>query len=408
MSYTEDEFRVLVVAPTDGDGPWICNLLASEEIHSVPVAAAVTVPIEPTMGIGAVILAEETLTPTSVDEWAELLSKQPSWSDLPIILLTVAGEVDREIQRRTRAWQRLGNVLFLEQPVRPETFISTVQAALRSRRRQYQMRDYLAERGVVENKLRKSEKLAVARRFAASIAHQINNPLESITNLLYLIGSSSSMEESKRHAESALGELERVSEIVTQTLKFYRQQMNPVIVQIPEIVDSALRLYQARLIAAEITIERDYRECSSIVARAGEIRQLILNLIGNALGAVGRGGTLTIRATNTHERRNGSRPGIRLTIADSGTGIHPEIRKTLFEPFVGTKGDNGAGLGLWVSSDIVERHGGTIRVKSSLLAPKTGTAFSVFLPLQPQRAVDGVVTEQQRHGVAAPNQLTTA
>ncbi len=391
MTSREDESRVLVVAPTGRDGPLICHLLSSKDISCALVESAVTARIESKMGAGAVILAEEALTLTGIDEWAELISEQPSWSDLPIILLTVTGEVDRESQRKMRGREPLGNVVLLERPVRPETLISTIQAALRSRRRQYEMRDYLAERIVVEEKLRKSEKLAVAGRLAASIAHEINNPLASITNLLYLIGSSSSLEESKKHTAIAVRELKRVSEIVTQTLKFYREPMKPVIVQIPEIVDSALLLYQARLNAAEIVIERDFRECSPISARAGELRQLILNLIGNALDAIGRGGKLKIRVTNTHEHRNGSRPGIRLTIADTGTGIRPEIRKTLFEPFVSTKGDTGTGLGLWVSSEIVERHGGTIQVRSSVLAPTTGTAFSVFLPLQTQTGIHGAV-----------------
>jgi len=399
-SRREDEFRVLVVAPTGRDCPLICNVLGSKGISCVPVSASVTARIESKMGTGAVILAEEALTLTGIDEWAELISGQPSWSDLPIILLTVAGEVDRESQRRMRARQPLGNVVLLERPVRPETLISTVQAALRSRGRQYQMRDYLAERGVVEEALRRSEKLAVAGRLAASIAHEINNPLASITNLLFLIGGSLSLEETKKYTETAVRELKRVSEIVTQTLKFYREPMKPVVVQIPEIVDSALKLYQARLTAAEIVIERDFRKCSPLVAKAGELRQLILNLIGNALDATGHGGRLKIRVTNTHQHRNGSRPGIRLTIADNGTGIHPEIRKTIFEPFVSTKGNTANGLGLWVSSEIVGRHGGTIQVRSCLAVPMTGTTFSVFLPLQPQSGANGAAREQQMNGVA--------
>jgi signal transduction histidine kinase len=188
-----------------------------------------------------------------------------------------------------------------------------------------------------------------------------------------------------------------VAEIVTQTLRFYREPISPTIVQIPEIIDSALMLYQARLSSAEIVVERDFRECSPIVARAGELRHLILNLIGNALDATRRGGRLKIRVANTREHRNGSRPGIRLTIADTGTGIHPEIRNTLFEPFVSTKGDTGSGLGLWLGSEIVNKHGGTIQVKSSARSPNTGTAFSVFLPLQHQTGVHGMVPEQMNH-----------
>ena len=245
------------------------------------------------------------------------------------------------------------------------------------------MRDFLDASRVTEKALRKSEKLALAGRLAASIAHEINNPLASVTNLLYLIRTSASLEDAKKHTEVAERELARVSQIVTQTLRFYREPSKPAYVQIPEILDSALTLYQPRLTHAEIIIERDFRECTPILAMAGELRQVILNLIGNALDAIGRGGTLKLRVTNTREHSNGSRPGIRLTIADTGSGIEPEIRKTLFEPFVSTKGNMGTGLGLWISSEIIRKHGGTIQVKSRALPPSTGAVFSVFLPLTP-------------------------
>src|SRR5579862_8045752 len=273
MTSKKDDLRVLVVAPTGRDGLLICNLLANKGISCVAVSSGLAARIEAKVNAGVVILAEEALTLAGIDEWAELIAEQPSWSDLPVILLTDAGEVDRESQRKMRAREPLGNVVLLERPIRPETLVSTVQAALRSRSRQYQMRDYLAERHVVEEALRKSEKLAVAGRLAASMAHEINNPLNSVTNLLYLIGSSDSLEESKKHGEIAARELARVSEIVIQTLRFYREPVSPVIVQIPEIIESALVLYQARLSSAEIVVERDFRACSPIVARAGELRQ---------------------------------------------------------------------------------------------------------------------------------------
>ena len=225
----------------------------------------------------------------------------------------------------------------------------------------------------------------MAGRLAASIAHEINNPLEAVSNLLYLINQSSSLEESKNYSETALNEVARISEIVTQTLRFHREQLKPVMVQVPEIVNSALVLYHARLKSAQIVIEKDFRECPPILARAGELRQVILNLVANAADSMARGGRLIIRVTDTQEYSNGSRRGIRLTIADTGSGIHPDIKGKLFEPFVSTKGNRGTGLGLWVSSEIVRRHGGTIQVKSSALSPDTGTVFSVFLPLQPNR-----------------------
>lgn len=383
MTSPEHESRVLVFAPTGRDGLLICNLLVSKGIACVSLPTAEMVRIELKVGAGVVVLAEEGLTLSNIAEWAAQISEQPSWSDFPLILLTASGEVDRESQRKRLARQPLGNLVLLERPVRPETFVSTVQAALRSRLRQYQMRDFLDASRVTEKALRKSEKLALAGRLAASIAHEINNPLASVTNLLYLIRTSASLEDAKKHTEVAERELARVSQIVTQTLRFYREPSKPAYVQIPEILDSALTLYQPRLTHAEIIIERDFRECTPILAMAGELRQVILNLIGNALDAIGRGGTLKLRVTNTREHSNGSRPGIRLTIADTGSGIEPEIRKTLFEPFVSTKGNMGTGLGLWISSEIIRKHGGTIQVKSRALPPSTGAVFSVFLPLTP-------------------------
>jgi signal transduction histidine kinase len=223
----------------------------------------------------------------------------------------------------------------------------------------------------------------VAGRLAASIAHEINNPLESVTNLLYLIGTCSTIEESAAHARLATSELARVSEIVTQTLRFHRQQTKPSQVQVVEVVESVLVLYGGRLVSARILIERDFRPCRPVFAMAGELRQLVTNLVGNALDAMGGGGTLKIRVADTQERRNGARSGVRLTIADNGSGIHPEIKKKLFEPFVSTKGNTGCGLGLWVSSGIVQKHEGSINVRSNSMSSPTGSVFSVFLPSNP-------------------------
>jgi signal transduction histidine kinase len=374
------KLRILVVAPTGKDGLLICNLLASNEIACVNYQTAEMALSELNEETGAVILAEEALTIDNLTRWKEMVANQPSWSDFPIILLTVAGEVDYQSRRNLLFRKPLGNLVLVERPSRPETLISMVEEALRSRHRQYQIRDYLVERQVTEEALRKAEKLAVAGRLAASIAHEINNPLESVTNLLYLIGKSSTLKDSIEHASKAMEELARVSEIVTQTLRFHRQQTKPALVQISEVVESALVLFGSRLVSSHIVIERDFRECQPIFAMTGELRQLVTNLVGNAVDAMGSGGTLTIRIMNALEHRNGARPGIRLTIADTGTGIDPEIKKKLFEPFVSTKGNTGCGLGLWVSSGIVQKHGGSIQVRSNAISPATGSVFSVFLP----------------------------
>jgi signal transduction histidine kinase len=383
MTGAEQELRVLVVAPTGRDGVLICNLLRSRALDCVMFATPELARLALRLGAGAVILAEEALKLSDIDEWSVQIAQQPSWSDIPLILLTVRGEVDQENQQRNRVLEPLGNLVLLERPVRPETFLSTIQAALRGRVRQYQVRDFLSRSRAADEALRKSEKLLVAGRLAASISHEINNPLASVTNLLYLIGTSTSLQEAKAHRDIAAGELARISEIVTQTLRFYREQSRPSVVQITDIVDSALLFYRGKLTNAGIAVEKDFRECAPILAVGGELRQVILNLISNSLDALQRGGTLRIRAANTRERSNGSRPGIRLTFADSGCGIQPAIRKMLFEPFVSTKGDTGTGLGLWVSSQIVGKHGGKIQVKSRAQSNDTGSVFSIFLPLGP-------------------------
>ncbi|MGZ4867904.1 MAG: sensor histidine kinase [Candidatus Angelobacter sp.] len=350
-------------------------------------------------GSGALVVAEEVFTPSNIAAWGQKISTQSSWSDFPIIVLTVAGAVDPNSQKKMLFREPLGNVVLLERPIRPETLVSTVQASLRSRRRQYQIRDYLAQRRKTELALLQSEKLAVAGRLAASIAHEINNPLEAVTNLLYLIGTSSNIEEVKIYAATATDELARVSEIAINTLKFFRQLSKPTPVYLTELVNSALVLYQARLVSACVTVQKDFRACPPIIAMAGELRQVVVNLVGNAVDAMRGGGTLNIRVDRGREYSNGCRPGMRLTIADSGPGISPEIKSKLFEPFVSSKGETGTGLGLWVSSEIIRKHGGSIRFKSSSLPPSTGTVFSIFLPAQPHF---------REHGSSAATEETLA
>jgi signal transduction histidine kinase len=366
------------------DAILICDLLTKQGIQCTVCPTSEAALMRMDGAAGALVVAEEVFTPSNIAVWGAKISAQPSWSDFPVIVLTAAGAVDPSSQKKTLFREPLGNLVLLERPIRPETLISTVQASLRSRRRQYQVREYLRQCRKAEKAILQSEKLAVAGRLAASIAHEINNPLESVTNLLFLIGTSSSLDEAKIYAATATDELARVSEIAIHTLKFFRQLSKPSSVYLTDLVDSALVLYQARLISACVTVEKDFRACPPITAMAGELRQVVVNLVGNALDAMRSGGTLSIRIDRGREYSNGSRPGVRLTIADSGAGVSPEIKSRLFEPFVSTKGETGTGLGLWVSSEIIRKHSGTIRFKSSSSPSATGTVFSIFLPAEPQ------------------------
>jgi len=231
-----------------------------------------------------------------------------------------------------------------------------------------------------EEALRRTEKLAAAGRLAASIAHEINNPLEAVTNLLYLIRQEELSPSTSRFADQAQQEVARVSEIAQQTLRFYRQSTLPAVANVSELLDSVLTLHLGRIQALPAELERDYPGDLPLFCFAGELRQLFANLITNALDAMTpEGGRLLVRATALNHGRD--LPGVRVTVADTGCGITAEARKHIFEPFFTTKEATGTGLGLWVSEQIIRKHGGRVQIRSRAAGSATGTVFSVFFPL---------------------------
>jgi PAS domain S-box-containing protein len=233
----------------------------------------------------------------------------------------------------------------------------------------------------MEQALILTEKLASVGRLAASIAHEINNPLEAVMNLLYLANRDIvDRSKAEHHLRSATHELERVAYITRQTLGFYRDNSSPEIVKMSEILDNVLFLYARKLESRRIHVIREYQSGAAALVLEGEIRQVFSNLIANALDAMSMGGTLRIRISNSREWNNSGLPGVRITVADNGSGISMKQRKHLFEPFYTTKKDIGTGLGLWVTRGIVEKHGGMIHIRSKAGAEQHGTAFSIFLP----------------------------
>lgn len=287
----------------------------------------------------------------------------------------------------------LGNILLLERPIRPETLLSTLEMALRGRQRQYQIRDQMQQYARAQDALRRSEKLAVTGRLAASIAHEINNPLEAVTNLLYLMRSAANPAETGRYLAEADQELARVAEITRQTLRFYREPSHPVETEVGGVLRSVLVLYNSRLAAANVFVQvENTAPQATVLSSPGELRQVIANIIGNAIDAMRRGGRLRIRISSVRDRDG--LPCTRLTIADTGSGIPAALLPTIFEPFITTKGETGTGLGLWVTSEIVRRNGWTIRVRSHCGPGRTGTVFSIAMPvtvahdeLEPEAAV---------------------
>ncbi len=510
---SENDNRVLVFAPTGQDAPLIARVLKDAGISCETCDSFDAVFSEMRSGAGAVIIAEEGLNQKALDRLAEYICGQPWWSDFPLILLTMAGHVSSLQRRLTQTQQRLGNVLLLERPVRPETLISTVNGVLRSRQRQYQARDYLAEKVRSENALRESEKqfrdlantipqlawiaradgyiywynerwfdytgttpaemegwgwtaihdpailpdvmkqwtrainsgesfemtfplrgadgkfrpfltlvrpvrdasgrvvrwfgtntdvstqkhaeqalirtekLATAGRLAASVSHEINNPLEAITNLIYLVETSPQLNEANRNLlQTAQTELQRVSHITTHSLRFYREPTKAAPMRVSEIIDSVVSLYQGRLKQGGIDVKLGSRNEYEYLGFSGELRQVIANLIGNALDAMRHGGHLRLRVYSSRNFATGE-PGLRIVVADSGHGMKPETRRRIFEPFFTTKESVGTGLGLFVSKELIEKRGGTIRLRSSVHPRHCGTTFSIFLPVRSGLAV---------------------
>jgi len=242
-----------------------------------------------------------------------------------------------------------------------------------------------------EEALRRSEKLAVTGRLAASIAHEINNPLEAITNLLFLLRNYNDLPDAaKQYVTMAEYEVRRIAEITQQTLRFYRQPTQPGRVTVEEVLDSVLALYQSRIHALDLRVERDYEPGLTLFCFAGEIRQVFANLVGNSIDASSIAGRIVVRARRSHDWKNPEQSGIRFTVADTGAGMEPEVREHIFEAFFTTKEVTGTGLGLWVSLEIILKHHGTVRVRSRSAAtadgsPRTdsGTVFEIFIPDNP-------------------------
>jgi PAS domain S-box-containing protein len=228
-----------------------------------------------------------------------------------------------------------------------------------------------------EEAIRRSEKLATAGRLAASIAHEINNPLEAVVNLLYLARHDPG--HAGEYLTQAEQEVGRVAQLAQQTLGFVRDAKSPAMMDPAVIMDEILQLYSHKLEARKIRVTRRYEAHGQVSGYSGELRQLLSNLLVNAVDAMSDGGALLVRVTNGRDWSEG-REGARITVADNGNGIPREHLRRIFEPFFTTKKDTGTGLGLWVSRGIVQKHGGSIRVRSRADGSATGTVFSIFLP----------------------------
>ena len=230
----------------------------------------------------------------------------------------------------------------------------------------------------IEKALVQSEKLAVAGRMAASIAHEINNPLEWVTNLVYLAQNSGDLADAKRFMEMAGRELRRVAAITSQTLRFHKQLTSPQEVTAQNLMDNVLSLYEGRIANSAVEVEERRRAETRVRCFEGEIRQVLSNLLSNALDAMhGSGGRLLLRSRDATNWKTGEK-GVVVTVADTGVGIPRSAIARIFDAFYTTKDLGGTGLGLWVSREIVARHGGSLRVRSAQGERHHGTVFALI------------------------------
>lgn len=238
----------------------------------------------------------------------------------------------------------------------------------------------VTERKWTEQALRNSEKLAAVGRLAASIAHEINNPLEAVTNLLFLAANEPATPDAKRYIDLAQSEMARVANIVTQTLRFHRQSTQPKRTSLNDVLGNVVTLFQGRAANAGVTIEQQFRSAQQITAFEGDLRQVFTNLVANSLDASQSGGRIIIRTRDIIDSSTGE-PGVRVTITDTGHGMSKETQKRIFEPFFTTKVATGTGLGLWVSNEILQTHNARFHLRSSSDPHRHGTVFSIVFPL---------------------------
>jgi signal transduction histidine kinase len=377
VSAFNPELRILVLARVGRDAELLSAALDRHGFPCTVLSSVDEVFHEIKRGAAAAVVTEESLN-GSGDSWLRSLEAQPPWSDLPVILLTASG--GSGLVAKSPWYRDYGNITLLERPLRSEILLSAVESAVRARLRQYEIRDYIQRQAESQDALRRTEKLAVAGRLAATISHEINNPLAAITNLLYLISTAEDLAAVRKYNRIAQDELRRVSDIANQTLRFYRSPQEPEHVDVAEVLDSAVALFRSKLRAHGIDVSRNYAHGLTITVSVGELRQVLVNLIANAIDAMPEGGHIHLRAKAARHPVTGER-GIRFAVADDGTGIPCEAQPRLFDPFFTTKGTTGTGLGLWLTRDILERAGGYIRCRNH--SSPHGAVFSMWLPLAP-------------------------
>lgn len=371
---------ILVHAPVGRDAELTVGILneANVAATSVPEFSEL-LHLAEVGNAGALLLTAEAFTQAVVPALTITLQNQPHWSDLPLLVLVPGGRESAFIGHMESSLSELPNLTLLERPIRPATLISVAKNALRSRSRQYEVQRVMEDREQSALALIENEKLAAVGRLASSIAHEINNPLEAVTNLLYIIRGEEGLSQAGRDfMETADRELARVSQIASQTLRFHRQSTSATLIRPEALLIETLNIYKTRLTGSKIIVAPDYGPGLQVTCYEGDIRQVLSNLIGNAFDVMRNGGKLRLRTREVTWWATGE-CGVMFTIADDGPGMPEKVRDRIFDAFYSTKGIQGTGLGLWISKRIVHKHRGHLIVRSRTGEPH-GTVFHLWLP----------------------------
>lgn len=315
---------------------------------------------------------EDTSRFHSFEEWLQLVHEEDRARVRNCMQAALSGEKDYDVEYRAASsdggtqWITARGALFYDDDVKPLRMLG-VSLDITNRKR-------------AEEALTETQRLVGAGRMAASVAHEINNPLAAVVNIIYLLRHNKSLDgDAARLVEWAERELSRVSYIVGQTLGFYKYSEHPSVVSVKDGVEDVFRLLRKKLEAASIEPLVRFQCEGKVHGHYTEIRQIISNLVLNALEAMPTKGKILVKVKPSRDWRNPSRCGVRLVVHDTGAGIPVAMRAQIFEPFFSTKRDKGTGLGLWVIRSIVEKYKGSIKMRSRLGDPG-GTSFSVFLP----------------------------
>lgn len=300
-------------------------------------------------------------------------------------------EVDTTL-KATRSW--LGNVVVHAKDGR-EIVVATRKVINREGNAVLEIQRDITAQLQAEEALRQTEKLAAMGRVAGIIAHEINNPLEAITNAFYLLRNHPSLDgEARYYASLAEQELQRASHITRQILSFYRESRQPVPISVPDLLDNVVELQQRSFTNSRVVVQKKYSSSALIHGLPGELRQVFLNLISNAVQAMPAGGILRLRVRDALDRGT-QRRGIACSVVDTGAGIRPEDAHRLFQPFFTTKSAKGTGLGLWISKGIIQKYEGRIDFRSIRSGEKACTCFRVFLPAGGEMTSGGLVRDQE-------------